>query len=261
MAGLPEQDGPRSLYPSPPPFYKHFTTENIARLNEFREANGIGANDSSAFPLLSASQLLSLPAELRYLVPPEPPAEDEQYRVFNEDTKIRQVLPSLEDWHYEQLYPSPPSPVAGEDPTSQSGWTLDRAKYLKDLVRSLILNFVELLGIVANNPAAADKDEKLGDIATIVANMHALINEYRPHQARETLINMMEEQLERKRAEVDGIRRMKEKVEETLAEFAKTAPESLASAVSEEVGALAIGESRKESQRQMWRAMDEILGH
>ena len=132
---------------------------------------------------------------------------------------------------------------------------------MKDLVRSALFSYLELLAITARNPTHPHKDEKLAHIATIMANMHALINEYRPHQARETLIRMMEEQLERKKKEVEGVRKMREKVAETLAEFDKNAPSVERSLGVEEAEALAVEEKRIDRQRQIWGAMDEILGH
>ena len=46
--------------------------------------------------------------------------------------------------------------------------------------------------------------------------MHHLLNEYRPHQARESLIEMMTDQLERSKAETNGIYKMKKEVEDVL---------------------------------------------
>ena len=269
MAAAPEPEL-SSFFPNPPPFYKHFTAENQERLKQTTD-------DATQ---LSPEQLLSLPTELRYLVPPEPPADDDEYRVFGEVAKVHgiddfsnmidfirrtldggetQQAPLLADWQYQQLYPSPPAD-ADASTASQTDWSLDRQHYLFRFLRSTLLSFVELLGIVSSNPTSPQKDQKLRDILTLVANMHALLNEYRPHQARETLINMMKEQLERKREEVVSIRRMKQKVQETLDDFAKGVPERPASLTPDDAVVTTAEEIRKTSQRYMWQAMDEILG-
>ena len=54
------------------------------------------------------------------------------------------------------------------------------------------------------------------DLRTLFINFHHLLNEYRPHQARESLILMMKDQLERSRKETEGILKMKEEVEGVL---------------------------------------------
>lgn len=59
-------------------------------------------------------------------------------------------------------------------------------------------------------------EDKISDIRDLFINFHHLINEYRPHQARESLIAMMQAQLDRTRAETDAIRDAKEKVERVL---------------------------------------------
>ncbi|ORX93585.1 MED7 protein-domain-containing protein [Clohesyomyces aquaticus] len=246
-----------SFFPLPPPFYKQFTTENQKRLQDFKEAEGIyGEADTS--PSLSADQILKLPPELRFLVPPEPPAEDNEFRVFGETSLINKAAPTLPDWGYEQLYPSPPTPAPGEDPSIQSEWSLNRAEYLQRLIRSILLKFLELLGVMSRDPTKWR--DAMTDIGTMGANMHALINEYREHQMRETLILLMEDQLDKKRAEVDGVGKMKQKVEETLANFAKNVPRKLDNGESEDDTTSSPEVKRKEIQRYMWQAMDEILG-
>jgi mediator of RNA polymerase II transcription subunit 7 len=70
------------------------------------------------------------------------------------------------------------------------------------------------MGIMSVNPE--QYAEKIQDLRTLFINFHHLLNEYRPHQARESLILMMEEQLERARSETAGIEGMKLKVEGIL---------------------------------------------
>ena len=71
-----------------------------------------------------------------------------------------------------------------------------------------------MIGIMSVDPS--QYPEKIEDLKTLSINFHHLLNEYRPHQARESLILMMQDQLERSRAETDGILRMKGEVEGLL---------------------------------------------
>ena len=57
------------------------------------------------------------------------------------------------------------------------------------------------------------------------------VNEYRPFQAREALIMMMEEELERGRAEIRGMKVMKEKVDGILAGLGEGLDKEIAVAV------------------------------
>ncbi|KAF1832826.1 hypothetical protein BDW02DRAFT_462670, partial [Decorospora gaudefroyi] len=275
-----DEDLVLSFFPDPPPFYKHFTAENLARLKDVKkEASGDNDDnrDASTAPAtkLSAEQILALPTELRYLIPPEPPADDEDFHVFDVVAKakgtdiftknmeflanqlgLEEVLP---DWSYERLYPSADT----TEPTTST--SLDRQNYLFRFLRSILLSYMSLLGIVAVDPASEQKDQKLKDIMTLVANMHALINEYRPHQARQTLIERMEEQVRRKREEVEGVRRMGEKVREVLGGFARldldAGRDGLRGAKeeSEQVVLRSEDEVRREMQRAMWEGLEEIM--
>jgi len=70
------------------------------------------------------------------------------------------------------------------------------------------------MGIMSINPE--QYAEKIQDIRTLFINIHHLLNEYRPHQARESLILLLEEQVAKSKAEIDGVMKMKEEVNRTL---------------------------------------------
>jgi len=57
-------------------------------------------------------------------------------------------------------------------------------------------------------------------------NAHHIINEYRPHQAREALIQSMEERIAKIRGEIEAVKNMKAKIE--------SLPASLPTAVDRE---------------------------
>jgi mediator of RNA polymerase II transcription subunit 7 len=265
-----DEDLKLAFFPPPPPFYQHFTVENRDRLEAAKKDAGIDttSNDENS-TRLSTEQVLALPTELRYLVPPEPPNDTEEFKVFGTVTKakgsdtfnntmewIGRTLAAdytLTDWTYEQLYPS-------TDASSSASSTLDRQRYLFRFLRSILLAYIELLGIVANNPSSDNKDDKLKDILTMVTNMHALINEYRPHQARETLIREMERQVERKRKEIEGVKQMKERVSEVLEGFGRDVPGEKTGETNEEPAISSEEERKREAQRHMWQGLDEILG-
>ncbi|KAJ8117928.1 hypothetical protein OPT61_g970 [Boeremia exigua] len=281
------EDGPLlNFFPDPPPFFKHFTADNLERLKDITGGTGnstqISADAAKTSSKLSAEQILALPTELRYLIPPPPPSNDETFHIFGEPAKssgtnnftqtmefISKTMGSqfvLNDWTYTQLYPSADSPSA--DPSSSLHSTnanIDRQQYLNRFNRSIILEYLSLLGVLTLDPKSEHKDRRLKHILTLVCNMHALINEYRPHQARETLIGIMEEQVRRKKTEIEGVKAMKAKVQGVLEGFAKLseteAEKESVGEVKEVIDKDAGGTMRREVQSVMWDTMDELLGH
>ncbi|KAF2136333.1 uncharacterized protein K452DRAFT_237669 [Aplosporella prunicola CBS 121167] len=253
-----------ATFPAPPPFYKHFTPENRARLKELQDAakaKGTSAGEESQQSEGDAIKLPDLPAELRYLVPPEPPTSG-KYRSFGDHYDINEPLPSLKDMGIEQLYPSAPETETPASPSSgagtQSQWTHDRAFYLKKMTQSLLLNFLEFVGVLSINPGLWH--DKFQDIETLLLNCHHLINEYRPHQARATLITMMEDQLNKKREEVEGVRRMREKIEGVLAGLEREAVEAGEVSLDQKQEEMVDAEElRRKEQRAVLRALDEEL--
>lgn len=85
MADENQQRAVNTAFAPPPPLWKHFTRENMDKLEQFKAEASKGEdgrpNKKKAW---SAAELraLELPSELRYLVPPDIP--EGQYSVFGE---------------------------------------------------------------------------------------------------------------------------------------------------------------------------------
>ncbi|RKP08580.1 mediator complex, subunit Med7, partial [Thamnocephalis sphaerospora] len=159
-----------AAFPPPPPFYKDFTSERLAAYRAWCADTLAQANEESA-----------IPAEFAQLQPPPPPTAG-TYLMFGEQWPVIDEAPSLKDAGILQLYTEKAS--AG------------RADELKRLNRSLVFNFLELVDTLINAPE--QYPAKIDHFRLILNNMYALINEYRPLQARETLKMMLRDQIERK---------------------------------------------------------------
>ena len=249
-----EQQQVSATWPPPPPFWKSFTPENIARIEDLRKETAERLNIQDP----STVHLDGLPRGLRNLQPPAEPADGE-WRVFGARYRLKDELPRLEDGQIRRLFPEP-------EERDQDGKHFDRATILKRLAKSLLLNFLELNGLLATQPEAVrhitqasiypaaslakhfslhcigigvrvsntdiQAEDKITDIRDLFINFHHLINEYRPHQARESLISLMQSQLDRRRAETNAIRDAVDKAERVL--------EGLSSLTIEEQGRDAI---------------------
>ena len=240
----------KANFPIPPPFYQHFTKNNIAQLRQIRkEKNITGTAENGEHTNTESSNKIdskTLPPDLRYLLPPEPPT-DGKWRTFGAQHDLRAPDPSLEDAGIEVLFPSDPAVKLNPQP------------YLLSLARSLLTTFLSLTGILSED--ATQYEETIMDLKTIVTNMHDLINQYRPHQARETLILMMEERIEKLRGEIRAIGEAGEKMEgafkglnETGESQAKTeSNEHTEKSANEDAGG-----SEKQRQRAAWEALRAV---
>ncbi|BBG95562.1 Mediator complex, subunit Med7 [Prunus dulcis] len=93
------------------------------------------------------------------------------------------ILPSLEDQGVHQLYPKGPN--------------IDFKKELRSLNRELQLHILELADILVERPSQYAR--RVEDISLIFKNLHHLLNSLRPHQARATLIHILELQIQRRK--------------------------------------------------------------
>ncbi|XP_014234892.1 hepatoma-derived growth factor-related protein 2 isoform X2 [Trichogramma pretiosum] len=101
----------------------------------------------------------------------------------------------------------------------------DRRRELKKLNHSLLVNFLDLIDILMLCPESSKRAEKVEDLSLLFIHIHHLLNEFRPHQARETLRVMMEMQ-KRQRVET-SIRFQKhlEKVQEIVQNALQSLPD------------------------------------
>ena len=103
MAEQQQVNALASTFPSPPPFYQHFTQENIDRIAALHDEADSDPNRKDG-----SLRVLDLPPELRYLQPPEPPAEG-IYRSFGDLYNVRfsldQILKMVMTWSTDRTLP------------------------------------------------------------------------------------------------------------------------------------------------------------
>uniref|UniRef100_A0A914VZG9 Mediator of RNA polymerase II transcription subunit 7 n=1 Tax=Plectus sambesii TaxID=2011161 RepID=A0A914VZG9_9BILA len=111
-------------------------------------------------------------------MPPPPPIQGHMIIFGEECNTEEEILRSLPSQGITQLYSS----------------TADPRQELKRLTRSLVAAFLDLVEILVRCPDAPERQEKMDHLRLLFINTHHLVNEYRPHQARETLHLMMQVQ-------------------------------------------------------------------
>ncbi|XP_038877246.1 mediator of RNA polymerase II transcription subunit 7-like [Benincasa hispida] len=96
----------------------------------------------------------------------------------------------------------------------------DFKKELRALNRELQLHILELADILVERPSQYAR--RVEEISLIFKNLHHLLNSLRPHQARATLIHILELQIERRRQAVEDIKRRREEAQRLLMESLET---------------------------------------
>lgn len=103
----------------------------------------------------------------------------------------------------------------------------DHKKELKKMNHSILVNFLDLLDILVKCPDSNKREEKSNDINMLFIQMHHLINELRPHQARETIRVTLQCQKRQRLATAIRMNQQIEKVTEAIANHLTQIPDSL----------------------------------
>ncbi|CAN1306957.1 Mediator of RNA polymerase II transcription subunit 7b [Linum perenne] len=112
--------------------------------------------------------------------------------------------------------PEPPPPVEGTYVCYGGNYT----KELRSLNRELQLHILELADVLVERPSQYAR--RVEEISLIFKNLHHLLNSLRPHQARATLIHILELQIERRKQAVEDIKRRREEAQKLLKEAVET---------------------------------------
>jgi mediator of RNA polymerase II transcription subunit 7 len=123
-----------SAWPDPPYFYTHFTEENLSALRAHRQLLNLGTND----PIPKES--LPRDSPLQFLIPPPPATGD--WWSFTDQWSVEERNVDLEYAGIETLY--------DQEVEGPSG--AQRLVELRRLSKSLLLNFLELCGLMSLNP-------------------------------------------------------------------------------------------------------------
>ncbi|BGP27531.1 mediator of RNA polymerase II transcription subunit 7 [Rhodotorula toruloides] len=192
-----------SIFPGPPAFYHRYTSANLA------------------LPL--DATISEVPGEPRPFQRSEmePPnvdwiVQEGNYSVFGETWPVDEKVPTLEEMGVQEMFDR----------------TADRKQSLQTLLRALLLTYTQLLDALLapppslahplpplpdGRPAPTDSERLSEHMRLIAINMHYLVNELRPVQARETLKAMMRAQIDLRRAKTAAIKQKCVEIQTTLA--------------------------------------------
>nr|CAG4644341.1 EOG090X0EJA [Lepidurus arcticus] len=175
---------------------------------------------------------------------PKPPALiDGSYSMFGnvfhaDDAVIR----PLESQGIRRLYPN----------------NYDHRRELKKLNHSVLASFLDLVDILIRSPESSRRAEKIEDITLLFIHMHHLVNEFRPHQARETLRVMLELQKRQRLETAERFQRHLEKVLDIVQQAIQNLPDS---SELESDNKLLIPTERLEAERRKDSIAENCSGH
>ncbi|GAA6021478.1 hypothetical protein JCM10207_005772 [Rhodosporidiobolus poonsookiae] len=196
------EDFDTSFFPAPSPYYLRYTQRNL---------------DLPLDATISDVPGEPAPFSRREMEPPnvEWIVEEGSYAVFGETWPIDEKVPTLEEMGVKEMF--------------ERG--ADRKSSLQTLLRALLLTYTQLLDALLTPPPSlahprpllpdgtlppTDPERLTEHMRLIAINMHYLVNELRPVQARETLKTMMRSQIDLRRAKTVAIKQKCAEIKSTL---------------------------------------------
>ncbi|BGP35302.1 hypothetical protein JCM10296v2_007137 [Rhodotorula toruloides] len=181
-----------SIFPGPPAFYHRYTSAHLALPLDATISDVPGEPQP-----FQRSEME--PPNIDWIV------EEGNYSVFGETWPVDEKVPTLEEMGVQEMFDR----------------NADRKQSLQTLLRALLLTYTQLLDCLLapppslahplpplpdGRPAPSDPERLTEHMRLIAINMHYLVNELRPVQARETLKAMMRAQIDLRRAKTAAIK-------------------------------------------------------
>lgn len=156
-------------------------------MNKPPAAPQTSSNVTSSFPLPPMQYIKNYdPKNQNFPPPPTPISDDEPIWLFGACcAPIKtgdNIIQSLESRSLQQVY------------KQKTDANFDPIREMKGINVSIVLKFLDLLDLLRRDPQSEERQKLHTELELLFVNIHQLVNEYRPHQAKETLIVLMQMQ-------------------------------------------------------------------